>query len=132
MSMLPFTLRRPDAAVTELDLKGFSESGGGGAALTVPGRTDTVYSVSPGLEIGGDLRFDKAVLWRPFVRAGVSWQDTDHFLLDAGFLDAPQGVSSFTISTKVSEVIADVSTGVRGPLLRKIPAPAHAFTLQPQ
>jgi outer membrane autotransporter protein len=101
-----------DAAVTELDLKGFSESGGGGAALTVPGRTDTVYSVSPGLEIGGDLYVDKAVLWRPFVRAGVTWQDTDHFLLDAGFLDAPQGISPFTISTKLNEVIADVSTGV--------------------
>ena len=34
------------------------------------------------------------------------------FLLDAGFLDAPQGISPFAINTKVNQVLADVSTGV--------------------
>ena len=101
-----------DAAVTQLDLGGFSESGGGDAVLTVPSRSDTVFSVSPGLEIGSEFRFDKVAVWRPFIRGGVTWQDTNNFALDAGFLDAPLGISPFAINTKVNEVLADVSTGV--------------------
>ena len=101
-----------DAGVTELDLDGFTEHGGGGAALIVPGRSDTVFNVSPALEIGTEMRFDNVSVWRPFVRAGATWQDTDSFVLNAGFFDAPQGVSPFTIRTKLDQVLADVGAGV--------------------
>jgi hypothetical protein len=46
------------------------------------------------------------------VRAGVTWQDTGSFVLDSSFFDAPQGVSPFTINTKLDQVLADVSAGV--------------------
>jgi hypothetical protein len=36
------------------------------------------------------VRFDSVTVWQPYVRAGVTWQNTDHFLLDAGFLEAPR------------------------------------------
>ena len=101
-----------DAGVTELDLDGFTEHGGGGAALIVPGRSDTVFNVSPALEIGTEMRFDNVSVWRPFVRAGATWQDTGSFVLNAGFFDAPQGVSPFTIRTKLDQVLADVGAGV--------------------
>lgn len=101
-----------DAAVTEIDLHSFTESGGGGAALIVPSSSDTVFSVSPALEIGTEIRFNKVAVWRPFLRAGVTWQDTSSFALDAGFLDAPQGIGPFTINTKLDQVLADVSTGL--------------------
>ena len=101
-----------DAGVTELDLNGFTEHGGGGAALIVPGRSDTVFNVSPALEIGTEMRFDNVSVWRPFVRAGATWQDTGSFVLNAGFFDAPQGVSPFTIRTKLDQVLADVGAGV--------------------
>jgi outer membrane autotransporter protein len=58
------------------------------------------------------VRFDTVTVWRPYVRAGVTWQNTDHFLLDAGFLEAPAGISPFVVSTKVDEVLADVGAGV--------------------
>ena len=38
--------------------------------------------------------------------------DTGSFVLDAGFLDAPQGISPFTIKTKLDQVLADVGAGV--------------------
>ncbi len=101
-----------DASVTEFDLHGFTEHGGGGAALKVPSRSDTVVSVSPALEIGTELRFDSLAVLRPFIRAGVTWQDTDSFALSASFADAPQGVSPFSISTKFDRVLADLSAGV--------------------
>lgn len=100
-----------DASVTDVDLHGFHEHGGG-AALKVPSRSDTVVSVSPALEIGTELRFDSLAVLRPFIRAGVTWQDSDSFALSASFADAPQGVSPFSVSTKFDRVLADVSAGV--------------------
>jgi uncharacterized protein with beta-barrel porin domain len=58
------------------------------------------------------MRFDNVSVWRPFVRGGATWQDTGSFLLSSEFFDAPQGVSPFTISTKVDQVLADVAAGV--------------------
>ena len=37
-------------------------------------------------------------------RAGVTWQDTSRFALDAGLFDAPQGIGPFTINTKLDQL----------------------------
>ncbi|WP_371199599.1 autotransporter domain-containing protein [Hyphomicrobium sp. MC1] len=100
-----------DVAITNISLDGMTESGGGGAALTVAGTSDTVVSVSPGVEFGTQHISSVIGTIRPFVRAGLTWQDTDRFLLNAGFADAPD-VSPFTVSTKIDTVLADVSAGV--------------------
>jgi uncharacterized protein with beta-barrel porin domain len=100
-----------DAAITNVSLNGFKESGGGGAALAVSGTSDTVVSISPGVEVGTEMNIHDFATVRPFVRVGLTWQDTDHFLLSTGFSDAPD-VSPFTVGTKLDTVLADVSAGI--------------------
>lgn len=100
-----------DAAITNVSLDGFTENDGGGAALAVAGKSDTVVSVSPGIEFGSEKNVHNFVTIRPFVRAGLTWQDTDQFLLNTNFADAPD-VAGFTTATKLDTLFADVSAGV--------------------
>jgi len=51
-------------------------------------------------------------VWRPFIRAGLTWQDTSSFAFRRRLPRCPTGCLTFAISTKVNEVLADVSTGV--------------------
>jgi outer membrane autotransporter protein len=100
-----------DGVVTYVDSHGLTETGGGGAALAVGGSSETVFAVSPALEIGSELRFSEISVLRPFLRAGVTWRDGDSFSLDAGFADGPAGTNPFTITTALDDVLADVSAG---------------------
>ena len=101
-----------EARVTELDFSGAREAGGGGLGLVVSGSRDTMLSVSPALEVGTEFRFDALAVWRPFVRAGVTWRDEDAFVTQAAFAGAPLGVPGFQIVTDVDDVLFDVSAGV--------------------
>lgn len=100
-----------DAGVVDLDVDGFTERGGAGAALRVAGQSSTVYFISPAIELGTDMRFDDISVWRPFVRAGVTWQSDDSLPLTAGFAAAP-GTSPFTINSEIDDVLADIAAGV--------------------
>ena len=99
-----------DATATRLSFSDLYETGGGGAALHVNGDHDTVFSVSPALELGGLLRIDETAVLRPFARAGVTWRDGDDMSLDAEFAAAPVGF--FKTKTALDEVLADLSAGV--------------------
>ena len=99
-----------DARITEIDFGGARE--GGAAGLVVSGARDTVLSVSPALEIGREFRFDSVSVWRPFVRAGVTWHDDDRFVTQAAFAGAAGGVPGFQIATDVDDVLFDISAGV--------------------
>lgn len=100
-----------DASITNVSLDGFTENEGGGAALRVDGKNNTVAAVSPGVELGSEKILYNFVTIRPFVRAGLTWQDTDQFLLNSSFADAPD-VAGFTTATKLDTLFADVSAGV--------------------
>lgn len=99
-----------DARITEIDFDGTRETGAAGLELS--GARDTVLSVSPALEIGREFRFDSISVWRPFVRAGVTWNDNDRFVTQAAFAGAAGGVPGFEIVTDVDDVLFDVSAGV--------------------
>ena len=101
-----------DVAVTDLMLGALKETGGNGIGLAVQSSSNTIVTVSPAIELGTEMRFDKLSVWRPFVRAGFTWQDTDNLALSASFLDGPDGTSSFTINSKLDDVTADVGAGV--------------------
>jgi uncharacterized protein with beta-barrel porin domain len=100
-----------DATFTNIELDGFAETGGGGAALRVHGSNQNVFAISPAVEIGGQLQVAGISALRPFVRAGVTWRDGDNFSLDAGFEAAPADGVGFATNTAVDEVLADVSAG---------------------
>ena len=100
-----------EARVTELDFSGARETGGGGFGLVIAGSRDTMLSVSPAIEVGTEFRFDALAVWRPFVRAGVTWQDEDSFVTHAAFAAAP-GAPGFQIVTDVDDVLFDISAGV--------------------
>ncbi|MBC7831855.1 MAG: autotransporter domain-containing protein [Hyphomicrobium sp.] len=101
-----------DLALTHLELGGFTESGGGGAALSVAGGGQTVFSLAPTLEVGSEWWMSNGTLVRPLIRAGAIWYDGADFALTAAFAGAPAGVSPFTINTDIDEVMGLVGAGV--------------------
>ena len=101
-----------DANLTHLELGGFTESGGNGAALSVAGGGSTVFSLAPMLEAGTEWWLGNGTLVRPLIRAGAVWYEGGDFALTASFAGAPAGVSPFTINTDIDEVMGLVGAGV--------------------
>ena len=101
-----------DANLTHLELGGFTESGGNGAALSVDGGGNTVFSLAPMLEAGTEWWLSNGTLVRPLIRAGAVWYEGGDFALTSSFAGAPAGVSPFTINTDIDEVMGLVGAGV--------------------
>lgn len=101
-----------DAAVTRLDLGGFTEAGGGAANLTVAGTRQTVYTIAPSLEAGTEWWLTNGTLIRPFLRGGVTFYEGNDFGLSAAFAGAPTGISPFTINTDMDDVMGVVGAGL--------------------
>jgi len=101
-----------DAAVTRLDVGDMTETGAGGANLLVQGDVNTVFSLSPALEVGTQWWLGNGTLIRPFVRAGATWFSDDNVTVSASFAGTPDGGDPFTIRTEMDQVQADVAAGV--------------------
>jgi uncharacterized protein with beta-barrel porin domain len=101
-----------DMNLTHLELGGFTESDGGGAALAVQGSGQTVFSLAPTLEVGSEWWLSNATLVRPLIRGGAIWYDGADFALTASFAGAPVGVAPFTIDTEIDEVMGLVGAGI--------------------
>ena len=101
-----------DAAATRLDLGDFSESGGGAANLAVASSQQTVYTIAPSLEIGTEWWWSNGTLVRPYLRGGATWYENGNLALSAAFLGSPAGVSPFTITTKMDDVMGTVGAGI--------------------
>lgn len=100
-----------DVNVTHLDSDGFTETGAGAANLTVAGDTETIYSVTPAIELGTEFRTSAAVI-RPFVKAGATFFDDNDTSLSARFAGALIGTGNFTIVTEIDDVMADIEAGI--------------------
>lgn len=101
-----------DIDVTYIHASGVRETGGGGAALSLASRSDTIVSFSPALEIGSEIRAGGGLLLRPYARAGMTVFSDTEFAVTSQFLAAPAGVPGFSTLTEVDRVVADVSAGV--------------------
>lgn len=101
-----------DMSLTHLQLGGFTETGGGGAALAVAGSGQTVFSLAPTLEVGSEWWMSNGTLVRPLIRAGAIWYDGADFALTASFAGAPVGLAPFTVNTDIDEVMGLVGAGV--------------------
>lgn len=100
-----------DAAITQLDLDGFSETGSA-ASLAVSGSHQTVYTIVPSVELGSEWWLSNNTLVRPFLRAGVSFYEGGDLALSASFIGAPAGVSPFAIHTDMDDVMGVVGAGL--------------------
>ena len=86
-----------DMNLTYLHLGAVAESGGNGAGLAIAG---------PEWWLAG------GTLVRPMLRAGAIWYTNNDLALNASFESAPAGVGTFTINTKLDDVMGLVSAGV--------------------
>ena len=100
-----------DFNATRLSNGGFTETGAGGANLTVASTDRTVLSASPALEIGTQGALWQSVLLRPYVRGGASFFHNTNFGATARFTGTPSGVAGFSTTTSIDRVVADVSAG---------------------
>ena len=101
-----------DASVTQLELGGFTESGGGGAALSVESASNTVFAITPSVEVGTEFWLGNGTLVRPMIRLGGVFYAGDDLAVAASFADAPAGVAPFTIRTDLDDAMGLVGAGL--------------------
>ncbi len=100
-----------EANGTWLSLSDATENGGG-AALAIDGEDETFFSVTPGLELGGDLVLSETLALRPFLRAGASFYANTELGLSARFAGGLSGDSGFGNVSAIDDLYADVKAGV--------------------
>lgn len=101
-----------DVGASYIHLGGYTETGAGGFDLTVASADKWLFSVMPGLEIGGEMRDGGGTIWRPYIRAGVTLYNDDGLSINARFADAAAAASGFNVATQLDTVYADIDTGM--------------------
>ncbi len=101
-----------DLGWTHLERDAYAEQSSGGTALAVGASDDTVFSISPSIEFGAQYALAFGGVARPYVKAGVTWHDTDSFVTSAAFQGVPPGAGGFDIVTTIDDVVADLGLGV--------------------
>jgi Autotransporter beta-domain len=101
-----------DASVTRIDLDGLHEWGGGAADLIVRGSGQTVLTVTPALEMGTAWWLGNGMVVRAFMRGGASWYGGNDLALAASFAAAPDSVGSFTMVTRMDDVMGVLGAGL--------------------
>lgn len=91
---------------------GILETGAGPVGLNVHGQTDTLFSIAPAVEVGGQFAYGNGTLLRPFARAGVRAFSEDNLKATASFIGSPAGVPAFTVTTPLDQWMGEVSTGL--------------------
>jgi uncharacterized protein YhjY with autotransporter beta-barrel domain len=101
-----------DLAATYIDLGGYTETGAGAANLRIASSDEWLFSVMPGLEIGGQTRTADGTILRPYARAGIIIFDDNKTGVTANFASAPAGVGPFDVTGEFDQVAADVEAGL--------------------
>lgn len=94
-----------------MSIGAFQETGVGAVGLSVAKRDDWLLSVTPGLEIGGELQ-DGATLMRPWLRVGVSLYEDTTSTTTANFVGAPAGAIPFVTTSIGDDVYGEIGAGV--------------------
>ncbi len=101
-----------DGSVTRIAAGDVVEAAGNGAALVIDGAAQTVWAITPAVEVGTEWWFGNGTLVRPFVRGGATWYSGGEFALAASFIAAPDGVAPFTVVTNMDDMMGVVGAGV--------------------
>ena len=102
-----------DLGVTHVYRRAYRESGAGGASLDVSGEKDTMVTLQPAVEFGGERKLEDGSLLRPYLRVGMT-----HYLtpnerkITASLQGAPEGVAPFTVTNRSERTYGDLSLGV--------------------
>jgi outer membrane autotransporter protein len=101
-----------DVDVTYVSYGDLSETGGNGAALDVYDASETVFSATPMLEIGGEWQLENGVLVRPYARGGATFYAGTSFDLSSHFRDGPAAVNGFATRNEIDDVLANFAAGL--------------------
>lgn len=111
----PNSYLRPllDLGIMRLRRSAFDETGAGAANLSVEKAHDTLVTVHPALELGGEARLAQGWLARPYLRVGATRYLTDNTReLTATLEGAPAGLAPLVVETEGDRTFADVSVGL--------------------
>ena len=100
-----------DLNATYIHTGAFTESGGV-AAISVDSSSGTVFSLSPAIEIGGQMVARNGALLRPYLRGGVSLFSHDDVNLSGQFVADTAGVDWFTVTTQTDDMLWNVAAGL--------------------
>jgi uncharacterized protein with beta-barrel porin domain len=98
---------RVDVGFQHLGTGALTESGAGGAGLSVQGTAQTYFAVQPAIELGGDLVLGGTLI-RPNITVGLTqFIGNAAPTVTASFLSAP-GVAPFTVNSTFARTYLDV------------------------
>jgi outer membrane autotransporter protein len=100
-----------DLDATYVETSAFTESGGL-ASVATDAMDNTVFSVSPALEFGGQVALGDGLLLRPYVRAGVSLYANADFDYTGVLTADTSGAEAFAITSSTDDVLWTIAAGV--------------------
>ncbi len=100
-----------DVDVTGIRRSGIRETGAGPAGLNIRSQTDTLFSVAPAVEVGGEYAYGNALL-RPFLRAGVRYFGERDLTATASFIGSPDAAGTFTVTTPIDRWMGEAAAGL--------------------
>jgi autotransporter-associated beta strand protein len=101
-----------DLDITYVSYGDLSETGGNGAALDIYDASETVFSATPMIEIGGEWQLENGVLVRPYARGGATFYGNTSFDLSSHFKDGPSAVNGFETRNELDGVLANIGAGL--------------------
>ncbi len=94
--------------VMQIEEAAYTETGGS-AALSVEGSSQTIASLDPALEVGGEIALGEEVAMRPYLRAGVSRVFGGDQTTTASFVEGDG--TTFTVANDSDELFAKIGAG---------------------
>ena len=89
----------------------FTESGGP-AAMTIAADDHTAFSISPSVEVGGQMILDDDSVLRPYLQAGATVSTGNDYSLRGTFAADTDGSDPFTVASSSDRVVFNLSGGV--------------------
>ena len=100
-----------DLSATWLHLGSYSETGAAGANLSQKNASEWFLSATPAIEIGGEFAQRNGVLWRPYLRGGLSIYDKDKMQVTTRFTADPND-SGTAFDANFEKVYGEIEAGV--------------------
>uniref|UniRef100_UPI00097BDCCA autotransporter outer membrane beta-barrel domain-containing protein n=2 Tax=Variovorax sp. KK3 TaxID=1855728 RepID=UPI00097BDCCA len=101
-----------DLHAVHMHSSGYGEQGAGPLGLNVDGNSDTMYSASPMLEVGGRMELGNGMTVRPYATVGATVHDKNQWGATARFQGAAPGVATFDTAASAPTNLGNVRLGV--------------------